>query len=116
MVWSACHSHDTGVKGAKREPLGDAHEATDRIARLSTRSHQLATLTAIVTELLVHSSSSYVGERRSEMAKAKSPVPEGFHTVTPQLTLDNAAQSIEWYKKALGAEERSRFAGPDGKI
>jgi PhnB protein len=50
------------------------------------------------------------------MAKAKSPVPEGFHTVTPQLTLDNAAQAIDWYKKALGAEEVSRAVGPDGKI
>jgi len=50
------------------------------------------------------------------MAKAKSPVPEGLHTITPQLTLDNAAEAIEWYKKALGAEERSRAVGPDGKI
>ena len=50
------------------------------------------------------------------MAQAKSPVPEGFHTVTPQLTLDNAAQAIDWYKKALGAEEKSRATGPDGKI
>jgi PhnB protein len=50
------------------------------------------------------------------MAKAKSPVPQGFHTVTPQLTLDNAAQAIDWYKKALGAEEHSRAVGPDGKI
>ncbi|PYR65309.1 MAG: glyoxalase [Acidobacteria bacterium] len=50
------------------------------------------------------------------MAKAKSAVPAGLHTVTPQLTLENAAQSIEWYKKALGAEEISRATGPDGKI
>jgi len=50
------------------------------------------------------------------MAKAKRAVPEGFHTVTPQLTLDNAAQAIEWYKKAFGAEELSRSPGPDGKI
>jgi len=50
------------------------------------------------------------------MAKAKSPIPPGFHSLTPQLTLDNAAKSIDWYKKALGAEEVSRFAGPDGKI
>jgi PhnB protein len=50
------------------------------------------------------------------MAKAKSSIPPGFHSVTPQLTLDNAAQTIEWYKKALGAEEMSRAAGPDGKI
>jgi PhnB protein len=50
------------------------------------------------------------------MATAKNAVPEGFHTVTPQLTLDNAAQAIDWYKKALGAEEMGRATGPDGKI
>src|SRR5205823_1814773 len=50
------------------------------------------------------------------MAKAKRAVPEGYHTITPQLTLDNAAQAIDWYKKALGAEELSRASGPDGKI
>jgi len=50
------------------------------------------------------------------MATAKRPVPEGYHTITPQLTLDNAAQAIDWYKKALGAEEVSRNVGPDGKI
>jgi PhnB protein len=50
------------------------------------------------------------------MAKAKSPVPQGFHTITPQLTLDDAAAAIDWYKKALGAEEKGRAVGPDGKI
>ena len=35
------------------------------------------------------------------MAKAKSAVPEGMHTVTPMLTLDNGAQTIEWYKNYL---------------
>src|SRR6187397_2001308 len=50
------------------------------------------------------------------MSKAKRAVPEGFHTITPQLTLDNAAQAIDWYKKALGAEEVARVTGPDGKI
>src|SRR4051812_38470835 len=51
-----------------------------------------------------------------DMAKAKSAVPQGLHTITPQLTLDNAAEAIDWYKKALGAEETSRAAGPDDKI
>ena len=50
------------------------------------------------------------------MKKATNPVPKGFHTVTPSLILDNAAQAIEWYKKALGAEETRRSLGPDGKI
>lgn len=50
------------------------------------------------------------------MAKAKKPVPEGHHTVTPHLILDNAAKAIDWYKKAFGATELARSAGPDGKI
>jgi uncharacterized glyoxalase superfamily protein PhnB len=50
------------------------------------------------------------------MAKMTKAVPEGHHTVTPQLTLDNAARTIDWYKKALGAEEVARAVGPDGKI
>jgi len=50
------------------------------------------------------------------MKPAKKFIPEGYHTVTPQLILDNAAQAIDWYKKALGAEEISRMPTPDGKI
>ena len=50
------------------------------------------------------------------MAKAKKAVPEGYRTITPQLTMDDAPAAIEWYKKALGAQELSRSAGPDGKI
>jgi PhnB protein len=50
------------------------------------------------------------------MAHAKSPIPEGFHTVTPHLIIDRAADAIDWYKRALGAEEKSRSLGPDGKV
>src|SRR6202521_859021 len=50
------------------------------------------------------------------MATAKHAGPDGHRTVPPQLPLDNAARSIEWYKKALGAEEVARAVGPDGKI
>lgn len=50
------------------------------------------------------------------MAIARSPVPQGFHTVTPHLIFDDSAHAIDWYKKALGAEEKSRAVGPDGKI
>ena len=50
------------------------------------------------------------------MAKAASAVPAGYYTITPQLTLDDAAATIDWYKKAFGAEELSRGLGPDGKI
>jgi PhnB protein len=47
---------------------------------------------------------------------ATDPCPKGFHTVTPSLTVRNAAQAIDFYKKALGAEEHVRMTGPDGKI
>jgi PhnB protein len=48
------------------------------------------------------------------MAKVKA-IPEGMHTVTSQLTLDGAAQAIEFYKKAFGAQELSRAMDPTGK-
>jgi uncharacterized glyoxalase superfamily protein PhnB len=50
------------------------------------------------------------------MAKAKSAVPDGYHTVTASLVLDDSAKAIEWYKRAFGAEERARSIGPDGRI
>jgi PhnB protein len=50
------------------------------------------------------------------MAVSANPIPKGFHTVTPSLIVKNAAQAIEFYKKALGAQELMRMATPDGKI
>jgi PhnB protein len=50
------------------------------------------------------------------MAKATRAIPEGFHTVTPQLSVDDAAAAIDWYKNAIGATEIFRGTGPDGKI
>jgi PhnB protein len=44
------------------------------------------------------------------------PIPEGYHTVTPYLAVDGAADAIEYYKKAFGAEEIVRMDGPDGLI
>ena len=37
------------------------------------------------------------------------PIPDGYHSVTPYLVLDNAAEAIEFYKKAFGAEEKYRL-------
>jgi PhnB protein len=47
---------------------------------------------------------------------AVKPVPEGYHTVTPYLAVEDAAEAIEYYKKAFGAKERVRMDTPDGKI
>ncbi len=49
------------------------------------------------------------------MAQA-NPIPKGYHTVTPSLVVRGAADAIEFYKKALGAEELARMPSPDGKI
>lgn len=50
------------------------------------------------------------------MATEVKPIPDGYTTVTPILTLRDAAKGIEFYKRAFGAEELFRMPGPDGKI
>ncbi len=44
-----------------------------------------------------------------------SPIPQGYHNVTPYLTVDNAKSAIEFYKKAFGASEVMRL-DDGGKI
>lgn len=45
-----------------------------------------------------------------------SPIPPGYPTATPYLTLDDAAGAIAFYERAFGAKLRSRMDGPGGKI
>lgn len=47
---------------------------------------------------------------------AVKPIPEGYHSATPYLIVDGAADAIEFYTKAFGATELFRFAAPGGKI
>jgi uncharacterized glyoxalase superfamily protein PhnB len=49
------------------------------------------------------------------MADKAKAIPDGYHTVTPYLTVKNSAEAIEFYKRAFGAEEMYRMPGPDGK-
>ena len=44
------------------------------------------------------------------------PVPEGYHTLTPFLTVRNAVKAIEFYKQAFGAQERGVAKDPTGKV
>ena len=44
------------------------------------------------------------------------PIPDGFHSITPSLVINNANEAIEFYKKAFDAKEIYRFPTPDGKI
>ena len=44
------------------------------------------------------------------------PIPSEYPRVTPYLSIDGAAKAIDFYCDILGATERVRMAGPDGKI
>ncbi len=46
---------------------------------------------------------------------AKNRIPSGFHTVTPHLVIRNAAEAVEFYRRAFGAEEICCMRGQDGK-
>ena len=47
---------------------------------------------------------------------AVQPIPEGYHSLTPYLAVEDASKAIDFYKEAFGAEELLRMPGPDGKI
>ena len=49
------------------------------------------------------------------MAKV-DPIPAHYPRVMPYLTIDGAAKAIDFYREVLGAEERGRMGGPDGKV
>jgi uncharacterized glyoxalase superfamily protein PhnB len=45
---------------------------------------------------------------------ATKPIPEGYNTITAQLSIDDAAKAIAFYEKAFGAEVRDRAPDPSG--
>jgi len=47
---------------------------------------------------------------------AVKPIPEGYHSVTPYLIMDDATRALDFYKKALGATELLRMPAPGGRI
>lgn len=49
------------------------------------------------------------------MANVK-PIPDGYPRITPYLIIDGASAAIDFYCKVLGATERMRMPGPDGKL
>lgn len=50
------------------------------------------------------------------MAGSVNPIPKGYHTVTPYLVVQNAANALDYYQKAFGASEVVRMDAPDGRI
>ena len=47
---------------------------------------------------------------------AVKPIPEGYHSITPYLIVNGAANALDFYKQAFGAQELFRMADPSGKI
>lgn len=43
-------------------------------------------------------------------------IPDGYHTITPFLVAEKAAQLVDFIKEAFGAEEMHRMASPDGTV
>ena len=44
------------------------------------------------------------------------PIPDGQHSITAYLAIENAAQAIEFYKNAFGATEMFRLDAPGGRV
>ena len=54
--------------------------------------------------------------RAKKAPKKVSPIPKGFRSVTPYLTVNDGPSAMEFYKRAFGAREVMRLTTPDGKL
>ncbi len=52
---------------------------------------------------------------KASAKKRVKPIPAGYRSVTPYLTVRDGARAIDFYKDALGAVEKVRMIGPDGR-
>ena len=50
------------------------------------------------------------------MAAKVSPIPAGYHSITPHIVVSDTRKAVDFYKRAFGAEERGMAEGPGGKI
>jgi len=50
------------------------------------------------------------------MAAKVSPIPPGYHTITPHIVVKDTKKAVDFYKRAFGAEVRGIADGPDGKV
>src|SRR3989442_13763738 len=59
---------------------------------------------------------SHGSPRGNVMKSPVRPIPEGYHTVTPVLMVNDAAKLIDFLKQAFGAKEKERFTNPERRI
>src|SRR5215472_15333003 len=55
-------------------------------------------------------------KKKEPAPKKVSPIPSGYHTVTPYLTVNDGARALDFYARAFGAREAMRMPGPGGKV
>jgi len=55
-------------------------------------------------------------QKTAEEKKKVAPIPPGYHTITPYISVPDAEKIMEFMKKAFNAVENYRMAGPGGKI
>jgi len=56
------------------------------------------------------------GDRKKEISIPVKPIPSGYRSITPYLAVRQAAEAIEFYRRAFDAKERMRIGAPDGKV
>ncbi len=56
------------------------------------------------------------GPAEEAITMAVKPIPDGYHSVTPYLIIQDAASAIAFYKAAFGATELMRMEDPSGKV
>lgn len=56
------------------------------------------------------------GSMTTKPKRTVKPIPEGFHTATPYLSVRDAVAALAFYEKAFGAREIMRLTHPSGKI
>ncbi|MDN3242386.1 VOC family protein [Glycomyces tritici] len=45
-----------------------------------------------------------------------NPIPDGYHTITPFIVVNDGAKAIEFYKEVFGAKVLTRNDMPDGTV
>jgi PhnB protein len=89
---------------------GNARPNSDR----STGQHPVSAVAD--THSRRNSQSRDLAPRQKETPMPVKPIPDGYRSVTAYLAVRQAADAIEFYRRAFGAKERMRLTAPDGKV
>lgn len=97
-------------KLAKLKAKARSAKATVSKARAKVKSNVKSKVQA-----RAKSARAAASKARAKPAKV-TPVPKDFHTITTALTVNNCAEAIEFYERALGAKEISRMGMPGSNL